>query len=123
VVVKHQDGSQDTHGMPLHPVQLVTSAPQSAAEEQAQRMRRYLATMAFRVVCTILAIVASGWLRWTFVAAAVVIPYFAVVMANAVRPRAAHEVTPVDQNPDEVPALDHSAADEPDRTIHGHVVD
>ncbi len=122
-MVKHQEGPQDAHGMPLHPVQSVTSAPQSAAEEQAQRMRRYLATMAFRVVCTILAIVASGWLRWTLVAAAVVLPYFAVVMANAVRPRAADEVRPVDQDADEVRALDRSAADEPDRTIHGHIVD
>ncbi len=109
--------------MPLHPVQSVTSAPQSAAEEQAQRMRRYLATMAFRVVCTLLAIVASGWLRWTLVAAAVVLPYFAVVMANAVRPRAGDEVAPVGQEPVEVRALDRSAADEPDRTIHGHIVD
>lgn len=123
-MVKHQDGPQDAHGMPLHPVQSVTSAPQSAAEEQAQRMRRYLATMAFRVVCTILAIVASGWLRWTLVAAAVVLPYFAVVMANAVRPRAGDEIAPVVQEPVEVRALDRSAADEePDRTIHGHIVD
>lgn len=122
-MVKHPDGPQDARGIPLHPVQSVTSAPQSAAEEQAQRMRRYLATMAFRVVCTILAILASGWLRWTLVAAAVVIPYFAVVMANAVRPRPAYDIAPVVPEPDEVRALDRSAADEPDRTIHGHVVD
>ena len=109
--------------MPLHPVQSVTSAPQSAAEEQAQRMRRYLATMAFRVVCTLLAIVASGWLRWTLIAAAVVLPYFAVVMANAVRPRADDAVAPIEHDVHEVRAIDDAPADEPDRTIRGHVLD
>ena len=108
--------------MPLHAVQSVTSAPQSAAEEQAQRMRRYLATMAFRVVCTLLAIVASGWVRWTLVAAAVVLPYFAVVMANAVRPRADDQVAPVQQEVAEVRAL-NDAPDDAGRTIHGHVLD
>ena len=44
--------------------------------------------MAIRTVCFILAIVASGWLRWALVAAAVFLPYVAVVMANAGRSRA-----------------------------------
>jgi len=47
-------------------------------------MRRYLISMTIRVVCLILAIfVLHGWMRLIGVAAAVVLPWFAVVMANA----------------------------------------
>lgn len=43
--------------------------------------------MAIRTVCFIGAIIASGWLRWALVAGAVLLPYVAVVMANAGRKR------------------------------------
>ncbi len=122
-MVKDQDDQERMPDAGMHPVQSVTSAPQSAADEQAQRMRRYLATMAFRVVCTLLAIVASGWLRWTLVGAAVVLPYFAVVMANAVGLRSGADVAPVEHPVDEVRAIDTTATDDTDRTIHGHIVD
>jgi len=65
----------------------ITGAQTSLSEDQRQRTRRYLISMAIRTVCFIGAIVASGWLRWTLVAAAVVLPYVAVVMANAGRRR------------------------------------
>lgn len=121
--MKHQDGFDSAPHAGPHLVQSVTSAPQSAADEQAQRLRRYLATMAFRVVCTVLAIVASGWVRWTLVAAAVILPYIAVVMANAVRPRADDQIAPVGDEVHEVQALDRNAVDDTDRIIHGHVLD
>ena len=54
-------------------------------------MRQYLATMAVRTVCFIGAYFLDGWLRWTCVALAVVLPYIAVVLVNAVRPRPASE--------------------------------
>jgi hypothetical protein len=57
-------------------------------DEQASRVRTYLITMGIRTVCFFGAVVASGWLRWTMVALAVFLPYFAVIVANAVRPRA-----------------------------------
>lgn len=44
--------------------------------------------MAVRTVCFVGAILASGWLRWTLVAGAVLLPYIAVIMANAGRSRA-----------------------------------
>lgn len=69
------------------PVQSVTSAPESLREEQAGRIRRYLITMGIRTVCFVLAVVTTGWVRWTFVVLAVILPYIAVVLANAVRPR------------------------------------
>ena len=65
----------------------VTTAPQSAALDQSARMRRYLWTMGIRTACFIIAVVASGPLRWVAVGGAAVLPYFAVVLANAVGPR------------------------------------
>lgn len=53
-------------------------------------MRRYLVSMGVRTACFILAVVAIALLHWTvvgwiMVVAAVVLPYVAVVMANAKR--------------------------------------
>lgn len=51
-------------------------------------MRKYLISMGIRTACFIGAAIATGWLRWTLVAAAVLLPLFAVIIANAVKPRA-----------------------------------
>jgi fatty-acid desaturase len=91
-------------------VQSVTSAPESLAEEQARRIRRYLITMAIRTACFIGAAVAAtrGYVWWVWgslAVAAIVLPYVAVVMANAVRPRppgAAPPVTPRGDGPDQI---------------------
>ncbi len=82
-------------GHQTEPVQSVTSAPVSNADDQGVRVRRYLVAMGTRTVCFVLAIVASGWVRWTLVVAAVVLPYIAVVLANAVGPRFGQSVAPV----------------------------
>ncbi len=50
-------------------------------------MHQYLATMGLRTACFIGAYFFEGWLRWVCVALAVILPYIAVVLANAVRPR------------------------------------
>lgn len=55
-------------------------------------MRQYLWTMALRTACFIGAYFFEGWLRWTCVALAVVLPYIAVVLVNAVRPRGVSEI-------------------------------
>lgn len=82
-------------------VHTVTSAPSSPADDQDQRVRRYLTMMGIRVVCLGLLFVTDGWLRWAAIAGAVVLPYFAVVTANAVRPRQSGEIEPV--SPPSVP--------------------
>lgn len=48
-------------------------------------MRHYIITMGIRVVCFILmvAVTPYGWYTWVFGIAAAVLPYFAVVIANA----------------------------------------
>ncbi len=50
-------------------------------------MVRYAISMAIRTVCVVLAVVVDGPLRWVFVAGAVLLPYVAVVLANAGRER------------------------------------
>lgn len=71
--------------------QRITSAPEALAADQARRARRYLIQMGIRVVCFLLAV-----LLWRHVPlgvsllliiGAVVLPYVAVLFANAGRER------------------------------------
>jgi hypothetical protein len=62
----------------------ITTAASSAHEDIAARQRRYVFSMGLRTVCFVAAIVTEGVLRWVLVAAALILPYVAVVMANAV---------------------------------------
>lgn len=68
-----------------HPVYRITTARPSVADDQQVRIRGYVISMSIRIVCFVLAVIASGWLRWTFVVGAVFIPYLAVVFANGGR--------------------------------------
>jgi hypothetical protein len=62
----------------------ITTASTSANADVARRQRRYLVSMGIRTLCFVGAIlVGSGWLMWTLIAGALVLPYVAVVMANA----------------------------------------
>jgi hypothetical protein len=61
----------------------ISDARESLDDEMHHRMKRYLISMGIRTLCFVLAVVLHGWLRWTMAAAAVVLPYIAVVMANA----------------------------------------
>lgn len=83
------------------PVQTVTSAGRSLSEDVSYRTRRYLLMMGVRTVCFVLAIAAfDGWLRWVLILAAILLPYFSVVMANAGRqpnPVAAQPYVPADR--------------------------
>ena len=45
-------------------------------------MIRYSVAMAVRMLCIILAFVVQGWLMWVCFALAIVLPYWAVVIAN-----------------------------------------
>lgn len=61
----------------------ITSARPSRSSDIRKRQMRYLMSMAVRTACFVLAIVTTGPLRWSLVAGAVFLPYFAVVLANA----------------------------------------
>lgn len=63
----------------------ITSVRRGHAEDQRSREVKYLVSMGLRMVCIVLAVVVPGPLRWAFIAGAVVLPYFAVLIANAGR--------------------------------------
>jgi uncharacterized membrane protein len=92
-------------------VHLVTSAQQPHSQEMSGRAQRYLISMAIRTVCLILAIfVATGVLRWIFVGLAVLLPYVAVILANAAPAR--------DNEQPEFVTFTHSAIDGPASNAH-----
>lgn len=63
--------------------QSLTSIGQSPEDERRSRMLKYTLAMTIRVICIVLAMVVQGWLMWVFFAGAILLPYFAVVIANA----------------------------------------
>lgn len=65
----------------------ITTAPPSLADDMAQRTRRYLVQMSIRVVCFVGAVAIDHWTRWLLLLGAVVLPYVAVLLANAGRER------------------------------------
>ena len=65
----------------------ITTAPQSHHDDIARRRRRYLISMGVRTACFVGAIFVGGWLRGVLLVGAFILPYVAVVMANAANPR------------------------------------
>ena len=63
----------------------VTSLPQAPQDEAGHRVRRYALTMGIRMVCFLaMALIRPyGWYTWVLAIAAAVLPYIAVVFANA----------------------------------------
>jgi len=72
-------------------VHRITNAPESLSADQSRRERRYLVQMGIRVVCFLLAVFllgrVPGWVTGILLLAAVVLPYVAVILANAGRER------------------------------------
>jgi predicted tellurium resistance membrane protein TerC len=62
--------------------QSITSLPQSPDEERRGRVIRYSIAMGVRVLCVILAFFLPGWWQLAAVLGAIVLPYFAVILAN-----------------------------------------
>jgi hypothetical protein len=65
----------------------ISKVETSLTEDQSGRQRRYLFSMGLRTTCFVGGIMAEGALRWVLIFGAVVLPYFAVVIANAGRER------------------------------------
>lgn len=72
----------------------ITSAQPGQSVDTRARTRNYLISMAIRTVCVILAALVPGPARWLFIFGAVVLPYLAVVMANAGHERKPDEPLP-----------------------------
>lgn len=82
----------------------VTSAGVNPAEDRAHRMRMYFIAMSLRVVCVGSLFWVRGW--WTLIplAGAVILPWFAVMVGNAVAYGGEQEVDTLD--PLEISAAD-----------------
>lgn len=100
-------------------MQSVTTAPESLALEQESRIKRYLITMGIRTTCFLAAVALQGWMRWTSVGLAVVLPYVAVVLANAVKPRPAGTMTYAGPGPEplRIDRVDTSAQSDAGRQV------
>jgi len=61
----------------------ISSAKYAHSDEIPGRMKKYLISMAIRTACFIGAIFADGVLRWVLIAGSLILPYIAVVVANA----------------------------------------
>lgn len=95
----------------------VTAAQRPLSVEQTGRTRKYLISMLIRTLCVVGAIFIPGWPRWVLIAGAIVLPYLAVVIANAGREN--DEVGTMGVAPVVQPALPPTSS----RVIIGEVVD
>jgi Protein of unknown function (DUF3099) len=66
-------------------VHAITDAGVALSEDQAGRMKRYFISMMIRTSCFILAVILPSPYRWFALAGAALLPYIAVVVANAGR--------------------------------------
>jgi hypothetical protein len=79
-VVTSQQGRQHSSD-----VYRITDARRSHTDDMHSRFVKYTVAMTVRVVCLGLAFVIPGPMRWVCIGGAVVLPYVAVVIANAGR--------------------------------------
>jgi hypothetical protein len=88
------------------PVQRITTARSSHSEDVGRRMRNYAISMGIRTLCVIgLVVVFPHWTAWLFVPGAVLLPYVAVLLANAGRERTPQQVATLAPVPPARPAL------------------
>jgi hypothetical protein len=75
--------------------QTATSLPESPDHERHVRMIKYSVAMGIRMVCIVMLLFVQGWWLILCAAGAIVLPYFAVVIANvAVAPKRSAVVRP-----------------------------
>ena len=61
----------------------ISSVGEPLSVEQDNRARKYVFSMTIRIVCFIGAFWTDGWLRWLLLCGSLVLPWIAVVLANA----------------------------------------
>ena len=61
----------------------ITNAKTAHSQEIPGRMKKYLISMTIRTACFIGAVLTPPPVRWFLIAGAVLLPYFAVIVANA----------------------------------------
>jgi Protein of unknown function (DUF3099) len=63
----------------------ITSAQSSLSKDQSGRARRYFLSMMIRTACFILTVILPSPYRWIALSGALLLPYVAVIVANAGR--------------------------------------
>lgn len=91
-------------------VHAITSAGRSHTAQLHDRTRNYLISMGIRLVAFAAAFVTDGWVRWTCVGLAFVLPVIAVIVANSGAERRTVPDSYIDER-----ALPGSATDPHDR--------
>ncbi|GAA4285494.1 hypothetical protein GCM10022261_30250 [Brevibacterium daeguense] len=66
-----------------HAVRNITEAGMSHAQDVHDRTVRYLVSMSIRMACFVLAVITPSPWRWGFAIGAIVLPWVAVLIANA----------------------------------------
>lgn len=97
----------------------VTSLPQAPQDEAMARVRRYWITMGIRMACFALTVLITpyGWYTWVFAIGAAVLPYIAVVFANAVTPTSTSAAESPTQQLSSPGSATDTPADAPEPTI------
>ncbi len=91
---------------------MITDLGSSRTAEIRERERRYVITMLFRALCFIAATVLfHGAARWFAIGVAIMLPWLAVVLANAPNKRESQHAAYEPKAPPETPGL--GAAREP----------
>lgn len=115
-----------------HNVHRVTDAPTTQADDMKPRMLKYGISMGFRIVFFPVAVfLLDGWMRIAAMIIVLVLPWIAVVIANAGRETTEHSEDLIDTPPrtelgdtQEEPDEESSRSHTHDSTIlHGEVVD
>lgn len=74
----------------------ITNVAPGMKQQQADRNRKYMFSMSIRMVCFGAALVTDGLLRWVLLAGSLVLPWIAVVLANAGRENRLEKDTPTE---------------------------
>jgi len=92
--------------IPERPAKTVSASVSNVGEplsvDQSSRARKYFISMMVRTACFILAVVLPSPYRWVALFGAVVLPYIAVVVANAGRESIKGQATVLNQGPKEI---------------------
>ena len=75
----------------------ITNAQVAHSQEQPGRAKRYLISMLIRTACFIGAVLSPSPYRWFLIVGAVVLPYFAVIIANAGRENVTGKIETVEK--------------------------
>jgi hypothetical protein len=77
-------------------VHRITNAAEGMKQQQADRNKKYMWSMSIRMVCFVAALLTDGPLRWVLLFGSLVLPWVAVVLANAGRENRLERDTPTE---------------------------